>query len=165
MNQLKYAGLLILLTLVLFSCKKSEEENNSNVITIKTGVDAGFTHIFSPNLGFWSYSTTTVRYVHLVFGDTENNTVSGINIMSILFYYEGNNKVSFPSPAGQHVNIGLDVNGNNKYYTVDDAVLDISEITDDHLKGTLSGSFVSGGPEFDVVEISMDIDIQLSEIN
>lgn len=164
MQHVNRTGILLLLFLVLFACKKDDEEKANNVLMINSGTDAGFAYVYSPNMGFWTFATETVKSVHLVFGDTDDQVINGKDIMSMYFYDEGTGSVSFPSAQGQHINIGLTINGSEKYYSVEDAVLSILEITDNHFKGNLSGTFISGGPEFESVTMSMEIDIQLSEI-
>jgi hypothetical protein len=71
------------------SCKKDGSGELVNTIKITDGEFSGFSHTFTPNLGFWSSATETTRYMHLVLGDIDNQVTTGENIMSILFYDTG----------------------------------------------------------------------------
>ena len=157
-------GLVILLLLSIGSCKKAEEEKDYNMLKINTGENAGFAFAFYPNMGYWSEVKSGTRYVHLVFGSTDNQVTIGKNIMSLLFYYEGTGSVDFPSPQAQHANFGVNIDGRDRYFYADDATLTVSEFTDDRLKGIISGAFISDGPEFEIVNIIMDIDIPMTRI-
>ena len=165
MKNLKSTAIFLLALLLIFSCKKTEDKDNDyNVLRFNSGSDAGFVHVYSPNLGFWSFATETVKSVHLVFGDTDDQVINGKDIMSIYFYDEGTGPVTFPSAQGQHCNFSVTISGSEKYYSAEDAKLTISEFTSDRLKGSVSGTFISGGPEFETVTVSMDIDIQMVQI-
>ena len=156
--------MIVLVILLAFACKKDEDDKDYNMLKITTGEHAGFAYTFYPNMGFWSNVKSSVKYVHLVFGATDNMVVSGKDIMSIQFYDEGSGNVSFPSAQGQHANFGVTIAGAEKYYTAEDATLSISEFTDERLKGTLSGEFISNGPEFEIVNVTMDIDIAMTQL-
>lgn len=164
MYHLKKTGIFILALLFVFACKKTDEQKDLNVLKINSGTNSGFVYVYSPNMGFWSPVNETVKYIHLVFGSTDNQVTTGKDIMSILFYDEGNGSVSFPSAQGQHCNFSVTINGVEKYYSVEDATLAVSEITEDHFKGSLMGTFISGGPEFESVVVSMEIDIPMKGI-
>jgi len=164
MHQIKKYGLLLLALLFIFSCKKTDENTEYNVFKINSGSNSGFVYVFSPNMGYWSPVNENVNYVHLVFGDTDNLVVGGKDVMSVLFYDEGTGSVTIPSAQGQHCNIGVTINGAEEYYTAEDVKLTISEFTDTRLKGNISGSIISDGPEFEIVSFSMEIDIQMTEI-
>jgi hypothetical protein len=157
-------GIILLVLLSIASCKKSEEDKDYNMLKINTGENAGFAHTFYPNMGFWSEVKSDARYVHLVFGSTDNLVTIGKDIMSLLFYYENTGSVDFPSPQAQHANFGVTIDGRERYFYADDATLTISEFTADGLKGNISGKFVSDGPEFEIIDITMDIDIDMTKI-
>lgn len=156
--------MFVLVILLAFACQKEEDDRDYNMLTITTGDHAGFAYTFYPNMGFWSNVKSNVKYVHLVFGATDNMVVSGKDIMSIQFYDEGTGSVSFPSAQGQHANFGVTIDGAENYYTAEDATLSISEFTADRLKGNISGEFISNGPAFEVVNITMDIDIVMTQL-
>lgn len=154
---------LFLLAALVVSCKKENEDENSNMIRITSGSLSGFAYTYLPNQGYWSPVSETVKYVHLVFGNTDNGTTFGKDVMSVLFYDEGVSSVAFPSPQGQHIHVGITVEGTERYFTADDAVLTIGELTETSFKGFLTGSFVSDGPQFEYVTMEMDINIPLAE--
>lgn len=155
---------LMLWMLLFTSCKKDSEEKDFNMLKITSGAHSGFAYTYAPNQGFWSPVNATTKYVHLVFGNTDNATVTGKDILSILFYDEGTGNVNFPSSQGQHVNIGITVEGTEKYYDVDNAGLTISELTASRFKGTLSGTFFNVVNSSETITVSMDIDIPLAEL-
>jgi hypothetical protein len=165
MKKLIAASVLILVILIAFACKKDDgEARDYNMLKITSGEHSGFAHTYAPNQGFWSPVNATTKYVHLVFGNTDNATVTGKDILSILFYDEGTGNVNFPSAQGQHVNIGITVEGTEKYYDVDNAGLTITELTASRFKGTLSGTFFNVVNNSETITVSMDIDIPLAEL-
>jgi len=139
---------IFLLTILLFnlfilsSCKKDGNGHKINTLEITEGEFMGYSHTYSPNLGFWSPVDETTRYTHLLLGDENNQSTGGEDVMSILFYSTGNTQVDFPSPEGQSIGFGINFNGIVYYFREDNAVLSITQIDDLHFDGTLTGQFM-----------------------
>lgn len=157
---------LSLLAVMFFfvSCKKDKDEKDYNMLKITAGEHSGFAYTYAPNQGFWSPVSATAKYIHLVFGDTDNATVNGKDILSILFYDEGTGSVTFPSAQGQHINIGITVEGVERYFDVDAADLTITEITTGRFRGSLYGTFLDVTNSSKSITVTMDIDIPLAEL-
>jgi hypothetical protein len=162
MKRIYYLAMM-LAVLLAAGCSKDPEEKNYNMLKITSGSNADFTYTFSPNQGYWSPVSETVKYIHLVFGDTDNMTVSGPDIMSILFYDEGARSVTFPSAQGQHINIGITIEGITEYYTAGLATLSVEPITEDIFRGRLTGDFTNISTS-ETVSLEMNIEIQLVQI-
>lgn len=162
--KIKHILTLVLSVIFMFSCNKDpEEKKDYNMLKVTSGSISGFTYTFSPNRGFWAEVSATARYVHLVFGDTDNLTVSGQDVMSILFYHEGGNTVTIPSAQGQHVNFGITADGSAEYYSAGNVTFTIQEFTDTRLIGFMSGECVNNSTS-ETVNISMDIDIDMTQL-
>ena len=157
-------GLILILLSFVASCKKSGDNGSDfNTLKITSGANSGFTFTYSPNMGFWSSTGSNARYVHLVFGDTDNNTTQGKNILSILYYDDGTGLAVYPGGQIEHVIIGVTINDQEKYYLAQDVQLTVANFTDTHYTGTLSGTFISSvGSE--TINATMNIDLQMVEL-
>lgn len=142
MNKISLLIILLICFPFLNSCKKDSNGHNLNTIEITEGEFNGYSHTFSPNLGFWSPANETTRYIHLVLGDENNLTTGGENIMSILFYYNGNSQVAFPGQEGISISFGINFNGIVYNFEVNNAVLSITQMDDFQFDGTLTGEFM-----------------------
>ena len=147
----------------LASCKKDSNDHNLNTIQITSGEFNGYSHTFSPNLGFWS-AAGEARYTHLVLGDENNQSTGGENIMSILFYYTNNTQVDFPSPEGQSIAFGINFNGLVYNFLVDHAVLTITQIDDFRFDGTLTGQFMDVTDNSRKINFTMYLSLPLQGI-
>ncbi len=159
---------ILLLSLILLffypSCKKDSNDKDYNTLRITEGDLGGFKYAFSPNAGFWSTVNQTTRYVHLVFGATDNQTITGENILSLLFYETGTSQVQFPSPEGQWIQFGLNIEGEVRYYQEENAILTIESFTDAKFTGFLSGEFVNTSNSLEKIKVEMDISLDMKQI-
>jgi hypothetical protein len=153
---------LSILAMAYTGCK--DDDKQFNTLKITSGEFSGFAHTFAPNLGFWSPVDENTRYVHLVLGDDENLAQGGENVMSIVFYYTGSPQVPFPSPEGQWIEFGLNIDGVVYSFEDEDAVLTIYQMDDYYFEGTLSGEFrdLSSGSTF--ITFTLDISMDMQEI-
>jgi hypothetical protein len=149
---------------ILISCDKNDNDADLNTLNITEGDFSGYSHVFTPNLGFWSPVDASVKYVHLVLGDDDNMAVAAENVMSIVFYYTGNPQVKFPSAEGQWANFGINSNGTLYYFGAEDATLSIIHFDDTKFEGTLSGEFVNMGDNSLKINFSMRISLVMQEI-
>ena len=149
--------------LVIPGCDK-DGEKNYNTVKITDGEFSGFSLTFSPNQGFWSTVNESTRQVHLVFGDDENIISNYENVMDILFYYNGQPEIIFPSAEGQWIEMGLNIDGLLYYFQLQDAVLVIYHMDDYFFEGALSGEFTDSGGGSGTTTLTMDIRIDLQEI-
>lgn len=141
MKNIFYLTILISSLFILNSCKKDNSGHNLNTLEITEGEFKGYSHTFSPNLGFWSLAGDA-RYTHLVLGAEDNLSNGGENVMSILFYNTGVSQVSFPSAEGQWIRFGINFNGIVYNFQENNAVLTITQADDMHFDGTLTGEFM-----------------------
>jgi hypothetical protein len=162
----KLIGLFLLL-LLLAGCEKDKDgdEGGKNELEITSGEYAGYKYTFTPNKGFWAEAGLNTYYFHLVFGATDNSIYTGEDIMSILFYYTGQQSVPFPSPEGQSIQFGLKMGSDVVYYSVDSAVLNISgDPTTDRFIGSMEGDFINQANASSVIHVKMSIDIQMEQL-
>ena len=160
-------NLLFIPALFLFffiSCNKDNNDDGLNTLKITEGGFAGYSHEFSPNLGFWSMVDANVRYVHLVLGDDSNLAMPAENVMSIVFYYNGSPQVHFPSVEGQWADFGINYDGAVYYFTPEDATLSIIHFDDTKFEGTLSGVFSEMGNSSEKISFSMRISLMMQGI-
>jgi hypothetical protein len=163
MKKIVLFSVLLVLSFAMNGCKK-DSEKDYNTLKITSGEFSGFTHDYTPNSGFWSPATQTIRLVHLVLGGTENIVTDYLNKMSILFYYSGQQSIDFPSTDGQWVTFGLDINGIVYYFQAQDAVLNIDRLDDQLFEGSLSGDFVDESNGSRIINFNMDIRLDLQQI-
>jgi hypothetical protein len=149
---------------IFYSGCSDDDSKQFNTLKITSGEFSGFAYTFAPNLGFWSPVDESTRYVHLVLGDDENSAQGGQNVMSIVFYYTGSPQVPFPSPEGQWIDFGLNINGTLYEFTDEDAVLSIYQLDDFYFEGSLSGEFVDVSDGSNVITFTMDISMDMQEI-
>jgi hypothetical protein len=157
---------IVILSSVYFltSCRKDGSGHKINTLEITEGEFSGFSHTFSPNMGFWSPVDETTRYVHLVLGDENNMSTGGESVMSILFYDTGISQVDFPSPEGQSIGFGINFDGIVYYFREDNAVLSITQIDDLHFDGTLTGQFVDANDSSRKINFTLYLSLQLQAI-
>jgi len=156
-------SLLLLASIAYIGCNE-DEDKQFNTLQINSGEFSGFVHTFSPNAGFWSPVDESTRYVHLVFGNDDNLAQGGENVMSIVFYYTGSPQVPFPSPEGQWIEFGLNINGVVYYFEDDDATLTIFQLDDFSFEGSLSGEFRNVANGSSIISFTMDVKCQMQEI-
>jgi hypothetical protein len=157
--------LLVLLSVtILMSCKKDDSGKELNTLTVTEGDFKGYTHIYSPNLGFWSPVDETTRYVHLVLGDDDNQSNGGENVMSIVFYENGSVQVAFPSPEGQWARFGMTYEGVYYNFIEESAILTITQIDDINFAGTLTGTFVDISDSSKKISFTMYVSLPMQQI-
>jgi hypothetical protein len=157
--------LIIILYAFLFfnSCKKDNSGHQLNTIEITSGEFNGYSHTFSPNLGFWSPAGDT-RYNHLVLGDDNNQSNGGENVMSIVFYNTGVSQVTFPSAEGQWIRFGINFDGIVYNFQEDNAVLSITQVDDLHFDGTLTGQFMDVTDNSRKINFTIYLSLPMQEI-
>jgi hypothetical protein len=160
--------LFILFSIAFFipflnSCKKDSSGNKLNTLEISGGEFNGYSHTFSPNLGFWS-AAGEARYMHLVLGAEDNLSDGGENVMSIVFYNTGATQVTFPSAEGQWIRFGINFNGIVYNFQEDNAVLSITQIDDLHFDGTLTGQFMDVNDNSRKINFTMYLSLPLQGI-
>jgi len=161
---------IFILVIILFSaafvgsCKKDNNGTKTNTLEITEGEFSGYSHTFSPNLGFWSPVNETTKYIHLVLGDDDNLSSGGENVMSILFYDTGDSQVSFPSPEGQWIRFGINFDSQLYNFEDEDAVLTITKLDDTHFEGSLTGQFIDVSNASRKITFTMAISLSLQEI-
>jgi hypothetical protein len=148
---------------ILASCNK-DSGKDLNTIQITEGEFSGFSYTFSPNVAFWSPVDETTRYVHIVLGDDDNMASGGENVMSIVFYNTGNVQVTFPSPEGQWILFGINVDGVVYNFREESAILTVTQIDDIHFEGTLSGQFVDIGDSTRKISFTMYLSLPMQQI-
>jgi hypothetical protein len=163
MKKLATLFLLIILTFCYIACNE-DENKDYNTLKISSGEFKGYSHEFSPNLGFWSPVNESVRMVDLILGDDQMNLTEYEDKMAILFYYDGTPQVQFPSPEGQSIVMGLNIEGSIYYFNVLNAVLVIYRLDDLFFEGAISGEFVDQSDGTNVIDINMEIRMDLQEI-
>ena len=150
------------------SCNKDKDEGDSkdyNVLRITGGEFGGTRHSFSPNQGYWAEAGTNSYYFHLVFGDTDNNTTVSPGVMSMIFYYEGQNTIDFPSVFTQQLGFGIRIDGKDYIFLVESAKLTIyGQPTLDTFNGYLEGDFIDQADGDRKIHIQMDIRISMTMI-
>ncbi|MCK9400125.1 MAG: hypothetical protein M0Q51_09060 [Bacteroidales bacterium] len=156
--------ILFIFVSILGSCKKDGNGKELNTLQITESEFSGYSHTFTPNLGFWSPVDETTRYIHLVLGDDNNLTNGGENVMSILFYYTGYSQVMFPSPEGQWIRFGINFNGKIYNFQEDNAVLTITQIDDIHFEGSLTGQFMDVSNTSRKISFTLALSLPMQEI-
>jgi hypothetical protein len=164
MNRIFLLIIILLSASILGSCKKDGNGAKINTLEITDGEFSGYSHTFTPNLGFWSPVDETTRYVHLVLGDDNNQANGGENVMSIVFYDLGVSQVAFPSPEGQWIMFGINFDGQVYNFREDNAVLSITQIDDMHFEGTLTGQFTDVTDSSRKISFTLAISIPMQEI-
>ena len=163
MKTLYFIPVLLVFIIVLDSCKK-EGDKKFNTLEITSGEFEGFSLTFSPNLGFWSPVDANTRYVHLVLGDDDNLAAPGEDIMSMVFYYSGISQITFPSPEGQWVDFGLNIDGTIYYFEAKNAVLTVYQFDEYYFEGSLSGVFQEMGNSSRTITFTMDLSLVMEGI-
>ncbi len=166
-SSLFIVALFMLIACFTPSCKKSDSKSSNavpNKLAITEGEFAGYDHTYSPNMGFWSIASGTVRYVHLVLGDNSNQVGSSPELMDILFYSGSTGSIHFPSQDGQFIHFGLTFQGVVYYFGEDNADLVITDLTDNHFRGILTGTFSDISDDSRKITISLLIDMELQMI-
>lgn len=162
--------LLIILSLFLLgiSCNKNKDDGDDkdyNTLRITSGELEGLKYTYSPNQGFWAEAGTNSYYFHLVFGDTDNNTTVGQDVMSMIFYYEGQAAIDFPSAFTQQLGFGIKAEGKDYIFLVESARLTIyGQPTLDTFNGYLEGDFVDQADDSRKIHVQMDIRISMKMI-
>jgi hypothetical protein len=164
MNRIFLLIIILLSGSILGSCKKDGNGAKINTLEITEGEFMGYSHTYSPNMGFWSPVDETTRYAHLLLGDENNQTTGGENVMSILFYSTASTQVDFPSPEGQSIGFGINFNGIVYYFREDNAVLSITQIDDLHFDGTLSGQFIDVNDTSRKISFTMAIILPMQQL-
>lgn len=164
MNRIFILLLLIFSATIPGSCKKDGNGAKINTLEINSGEFSGYSHTFSPNLGFWSPVDETTRYVHLVLGDDNNQSNGGENVISILFYYTGYSQVMFPSAEGQWIRFGINYDGIVYNFREDNAVLTITQLDDLHFDGSLTGQFTDVNDTSRKISFTLVISLPMEEI-
>jgi hypothetical protein len=164
MEKISLLTIMIFSLFILNSCKKDSTGHNLNTLEITEGEFKGYSHTFSPNLGFWSPVDETTRYTHLVLGAEDNLSNGGENVMSILFYNTGVSQVSFPSAEGQWIRFGINFNGIVYNFREDNAVLSITQTDDLHFDGTLTGQFTDVADNSRKINFTMYLSLPLQGI-
>jgi hypothetical protein len=162
MKKVALLAVFLVFALVNNSCKKDEPKDYNN-LKVTSGDFSGVVHSYTPNSGFWSPATETIRQVHIVLGGTENVVTDYMDKMSILFYYSGQKSIDFPSTDGQWVNFALLIDNIPYYFQAQDAVLKINTLNDQLFEGNLSGDFMSSNGS-KIMTFSMDIKVDLQQI-
>ena len=164
MKNIFLLAIVLLNLFFLTSCKKDGNGHKINTLEITEGEFMGYSHAYSPNLGFWSPVDETTRYTHLLLGDENNQSTGGENVMSILFYSTGNTQVDFPSPEGLSIGFGINFDGIVYYFREDNAVLSITQIDDLHFDGTLTGQFMDVADNSRKINFTMYLSLPLQGI-
>jgi hypothetical protein len=165
MKKIYLLTILIFILYALNFCKKDSSGHNLNTIEITTGEFNGYSHTFSPNLGFWSLLPDDItKYTHLVLGEENNQSTGGENVMSILFYNNGNPQVTFPSAEGQSIVFGINFNGIVYDFQADNAVLSVTQMDDFHFDGTLTGQFMDVADNTRKISFTMYLSLPLQGI-
>ena len=155
----------ILIAFIFTSCKKDNDKDKElNAITITEGELSGYSHTFSPNLGFWSPVDETTRYMHLVLGDDSNQSYGGENVISIVFYDNGAQEVQFPSPEGQWIRFMIIFDDVAYNFAEESAVLAITQMDDMHFEGTLTGQFVDMFDSSIKINFTMYLSLPMQQI-
>lgn len=159
---------LLSLSVLGISCNKDKDDGDNkdyNTLRITSGEFQGLTFAFSPNKGFYAEAGTNSYYFHLVFGDTDNNTTVGPGVMSMIFYYEGQDKIDFPSAFTQQLGFGINVEGKEYVFLAESARLTIyGQPTLDTFNGFLEGDFVDQAHGSRIIHVQMDIRISMEMI-
>ena len=163
MKALQVIPVILILMVAFQSCKK-DKETEFNMLKITEGEFDGYSHEYSPNLGFWAEVDATTRYVHLVLGDDDNMATGGEDVMSIVFYYTGVPTVLFPSPQGQWVRFGINFEGTVYNFRDDAVTLTITQIDDLHFEGNISGVFMDVFDMNRKISINMNLMLTLQQI-
>ena len=156
--------ILAFLACILLSCDKDNNDKAVNTIQIKDGEFSGYNYTFTPNLGFWSPVNETTRYIHLVLGDDDNQASGGENVMSILFYDNGASMVLFPSPEGQWIRFGLNIDGLIYYFAEESAELTITQSGETYFEGILTGQFVDISDSSRKISFTMNLSLPMQQI-
>jgi hypothetical protein len=106
----------------------------------------------------------TTKYVHLVLGDDDNMASYGEDVMSIVFYHTGVSQIPFPSPEGQWVNFGLNIEGTLYNFKEQSAVLTVYQFDEFYFEGSLSGVFEDMCNSSRTISFTMDISLVMQEI-
>lgn len=157
----KHTAIILLLALAFAACKKNEVEKDYNTLRIVSGFLEGTRVNFSPNKGFWSQVTTEAKSFRLLFGDDEY-PADAAEHADVFFYHEGNSTISFPGLQGTYVRFQLFVDEENTIclFSFDSATLSIEELSDDRMKGRISGEFTNQcNGESSTVEMDFDIEL------
>jgi hypothetical protein len=149
---------------MLFSCNKDNSGNNINTLKITEGEFNGYNHTFTPNLGFWSTTGQSARYVHLVLGDNDNLSNGGENKMSIVFYYTGTMEINFPSPEGQWIRFGINFDGIVYDFMEESAVLTVTQFDDFHFEGSLTGQFVDVNDSSRKISFTLNLSLPMQQL-
>ncbi len=155
---------LIIVVSILDSCKKDGSGEAMNTIKITDGEFNGYSHTFTPNMGFWSPANETTQYIHLVLGTDNNQATTGENIMTLVFYDTGAGFVQFPSPEGQLIEFGINFNGTVYYFREDQAELTIVRNDGMNFEGSLSGQFTDINDISRKISFSMHLSLPMQEI-
>jgi hypothetical protein len=114
-------------------------------------------------MGFWSTVDETTRLVQLVLGDDKFHSEGGEDVMVIVFYNTGFGQVQFPSPEGQWIRFGLNINGVVYNFREDNAELSITQVDDMHFEGTLTGQFIDVADNSRKINFTIALSVPLQE--
>jgi len=154
----------MLACLIVYTGCNKDDDKDVNTLKITEGDFEGYSHTFTPGMGFWSAVSETVKYVHIVLGDDSNQATAAENVMSIVFYYTLNPQVQFPSAEGQWANFGINFNGTVYFFGAENATLSIIYLDNTRFQGTLSGVFVNLNNSAQKITFTMDINVMMQEI-
>ncbi len=154
--------------LFAFFCQSCDEDTGTekryNTLTITGGEFTGYEHTFSYNLGFCDQTEKGAPYVHLVLGAVNDCAKMGENVMSIIFYDTGAERVLFPGCDGQCIEFAIRYDGRVYQFREHKATLTIWEMDPVHFDGSLSGDFIDKYDPTRKITLEMNLMLTMEDL-